>query len=165
MRILSACLLSLALVTALVPKNSHAVVGLLIKSSTTKTVGGVVAVGGLGVAVLSGRIIAEGWTALGYALSGLMLAGIGLLVLDESQSAEVVYRKVQTVHGFSAADIATYNSEIEELNAIHQTVEAQLRADSSLDAVDLWNEYKNQLSPATIKLAAYHGKRLLESLR
>lgn len=165
MRTITAFLLATFLSSTLLPNKSHAVVGWLVKSPTTRAVGGVVTASG-GVYMLAARGVAEGWTALGHAIGAMMVMGLGLIILDEEQTAEAQFRPIRgKLASFSTEEIATYNDEVDQLNAILQTVVDDLKRNPRLDEKELWLEYGPALAPATLQIASYNGKRLLESMR
>lgn len=146
--------------------KTHAVVGWIVKSPTVKSVGGVVMAGGLAFSVIGGRAASDGWVALGNFLGGLMVAGLGLIILDDQQAAEAQFSSLPFNYPkFTADEIKIYNNELEELNAIHQTVTQALEMDPNADTKELWLAYGEVLSPITMKIAAYNGERLLRSMQ
>ena len=145
--------------------RTHAVVGWIVKSSTVKSIGGVVTAGGVGFAFIGSRTASDGWVALGNLLGGLMVAGLGLIILDDQQEAEAQFTPLSKDYPlFTEDEISTYNNEIDELNAIHQTVTHELELDPKARANDLWTKYGDVLTPSTLKIAAYNGERLLRSM-
>mgnify|MGYP003390206199 CR=1 FL=1 len=166
MKIVTSFVIALLLSTILFTPKSHALVGWIVKSPTTRSVGGVVIAGGLAFSFIGARTASDGWVALGNMIGGWMVAGLGLVILNEQQIAEAEFTALNTTtKNYNDEELATYNSELAQLNAVHQTVVAQVRADANLDEVQLWREYGALLSPATLKIAAFNGQRLLNTIR
>lgn len=162
MKFLFAVFLTLSMFT---PQRADALVGALVKSPTTKSIGGVMTAGGVGFALIGGRMASDGWVALGNFVGGMMVAGLGLIVLDETQEAEFQFTPIaSTVPGFDATEIASYNAEVDELNAIHQTVVSELQRSRKADAKLLWRDYAQTLSPETLRVAASIGQSFMERL-
>lgn len=173
LKFLSSVAIALTLVFAPVQK-SEAAVG-LIAAPAVIVVGGVVAaVGG----VLTIDAFAEGpiCTAPGFdgilsclftGVVGLSLAGVGLLILDGEQELAFAEANSSMKHlkGVSAEEIAVYNSELDQLNAINAEITAEVKADKSVDAKARWSEMSSLVSPETMKIAALNGEALLKSIR
>lgn len=153
--------------TSFVAPKSHAVVGLLIHKKVVKVIGGIgMGVGGAlgvtGLVVASGN--ATGWAALGQAIAaaaylgyGIIFGGLGLIILDDKQTvADIEFTKLTdaTAKGYDAYSVGVYNSELEELNAIRKTIQAEVGADDGVEkARDLWIQYSGYLSPETKAIA------------
>lgn len=154
--------------TSFVAPKAEAAVGLVIKNKVVKTIGGIAAGSGGGL-LAAGVIITAGsttfgWSALGSALlaialtgGGLIVGGIGLIVLDDKQTvADVEFVKLTKALApqFSDVDIAIYNSELDDLNAIRKTIQAEIKdAHSVKDANSLWLNYSQYLSAETKAMA------------
>ncbi len=162
--------LCFGLVTATTPK-SDAAVGALISAPAVMTVGGVVAlVGGVGFAVVAHRTEGAGMEGLFeyifFGGAGLVTAGIGLVILDGDQQGELAFSRVaadSAAHsGFSAAEIATYNRELSRLNAIQQTISAEVAGNPRLNTQARWQVLGARLSPATLEIAGHNGSAFLQ---
>lgn len=159
MKVFYSLIFSFLLFTTSVPK-SEAVVGLIIKDKMTKTVGGVVTISGLaGMGV--GIIVAQtgSWAGLGYLALGMSAGALGLVILDESegtiQFSELSKESGKDL-GLSNSELTIYNSEVDQLNAIKDTIASQLSDEASSEEVaSLWSEYKESVSPETLKVAAH----------
>lgn len=144
--------------------KANALVGLLVKSKTTKIVGGIGA--GAGAATVGGVFIYAATTtsatlsqaigAILVAYLGIVVGGIGLLVLDDNTVADVEFMPIvkSKTPKFTDYDIKIYNSELEELNAVRKTIQAEVSENTPVSEVTkLWNEYKEVLRPETIAIA------------
>lgn len=87
-----------------------------------------------------------------------MVAGwiIGMIFLNE-ESGVAEFKKIDLSTaqdlGLSAVEVDSYNSEIEEVNAVFTEVIAELDKNSSdEDAAQVWEEYEAFLSPNTFKV-------------
>ncbi len=159
--ILSICLFF----TASLPlsSRSEAAVGLIIKSRTTKVVGGLSAGGGAVFSVLiynaamastaTGMAAVEvGIAAAVYVSLGLAVGFLGLIVLDDQTVADFKFLPLEQPAEFSQA-ISVYNSELDQLNAIKERIESEYDKNSEIDTKALWNEYGQSLSPETFAVA------------
>jgi len=147
-------------------QRSHAAIGAALSAPAAIVVGGVIAAAGAGsTAVCLGFNACIGGD--GGTLDSLMLliyipvAAVGLLVLDGEQAGEISFTAVPSAQGFSADEVAAYNAELDELNAIAQTISAQAAADLHVDAKALWEQYAADLSASTVKIAALHAQQLI----
>lgn len=130
-------------------------------------IGGLIALGG---GVDMKRHIRAGGVRnifLATVVDGSLLVA-GLILLDGEQGPEVVFTEVtegmKATEVFSADDIATYNDELDRLNAINQTITVEFSANEHLNATQRWAELSPYLSPATLKVAAFNGEILLNAL-
>jgi hypothetical protein len=154
--------------TSFVAPKAEAVVGLIIKNRITTVIGGIGTAGGLVVTTMGvvtyATAVTTGWAALGTAIAaaaitgyGIIIAGIGLVILDDKETVadfEFVKLSQKEAPQFDAADIATYNSELAELNAIRKTMQVEIKADQTVeDAKKLWLNYSQYLSPETKEIA------------
>ncbi len=164
-------LLGFATTTVVTPRPAQAIIGLAVASYALRTAGGVTmllggtAAGiGIGYALYTGTSVAIGVTsaaAIGTLL-GTVTAGIGLLLLDGNQGA-LVFQTVDVANtslyapaGVTAAQVAVYNTEIDELNAVRESIDAEMvRTNGSVnDAKVLWESYRPHFAAETITVAA-----------
>lgn len=171
--VLSLSLLSSALYT---PK-ADALVGVIFKYKTVKTIGGIGALVG-GVGATAGLIFASTTTSLSAALGGIIimvyggaLAGIGLIVLDDNSIADIEFQSLDLnnkaeFEGFSVEQAAIYNAELSLLNAIRKTIMSEVEeTENTADAEELWLDYASNLSPETFEIAKHKAAQFLRSLR
>lgn len=90
---------------------------------------------------------------------GLGVAAVGLLVLDQDGSKDVQFQALSSESaqrlGLSANSIETYNSELDELNAIKNSISAELSLTESPSlekSATLWSEYQGRLSAETMQV-------------
>lgn len=142
--------------------KSEALIGLLVKKKVVKVIGGIgLAAGGVGV--VSGVATISTATTLSSALGGVIFiylgaiaGGIGLVILDDNTVVDMEFNQVtkELAPDFSEYDIAIYNSELEELNAIRKTIQAEVGENDTMEkAKDLWLDYSQVLSPETVAIA------------
>ncbi len=174
-------LLGTVLTTSLLASNfiapkADALIGVIFKNRIVKTIGGIGAIGG-GTLGLYGAGIAYSSTAtLGSAIAGavfiaygIVLGGIGVIILDDKVS-DIEFKKFDLDRpdlfgNFTLEEIQIYNSEIEQLNAIRQTISAEVsETEDTKDAEDLWNHYAPSLHPTTFEIAKAQAKEFVESL-
>lgn len=155
-------LLTLSLFTVTTQK-SHAVVGLLLGNPAVTAVGGLATLGGFVFMNDTSGDIAQNFRR---GFGGLIAAVVGITLLSESQTAEIQFQPILSSPRFTADELETYNSELSELNAINQTITAEIAANpKNTDSEALWNEYGAVLSPDTIKVAAYTSNKLIKALK
>ena len=173
LRFLSVFALSFTLIFAPVQKT-EAAVG-LIAAPAIIVVGGVVAAAG-GIATIDGFVSGPLCTmgsfdgvlsCAFFAITGMVVATVGIIILDGEQSLAFseVNSSMKHMKGVSAEDIATYNSELDQLNAINAEITAEVAADKSVDAESRWVKMSDLLSPATLKIAGLNGEALLKSIK
>ncbi len=173
MKFISSLAIALTLVFAPVQK-SEAAVG-LVAAPAVIVVGGVVAAVG-GVLTIDAFAAGPICTAPGFdgvlsclftGIIGMSVGAVGLLILDGEQELAFSEARSSMKHlkGVSAEEIAVYNSELDQLNAINSEITAEVKADKSVDAKARWMEMSEHLSPETMKIAALNGKALLKSLK
>ncbi len=125
-------------------------------------VAGVACIGVSAVGAYGGyRLIKKGTTAMTVAGVGVILLSVaggyfGLLLLDGQQEAKFAELSLDEANNLNVSqnDIAIYNSEIEQVNAIAREIGSELNAqksDSAELARDLWIELGTELSPETMK--------------
>lgn len=161
-KLMNSLVLSLALLVVSTQK-SHAVVGLLLGNPIVSAVGGLATLGGYAVTTHNSGDIASN---LRHGFFGLIVAVVGITLLGETQKAEIEFTAIQDSSKFTAEELAVYNSELEELNAINQTIAAEATAHpKTVDVEALWNEYGAVLSPETLKVASYTSYKLIKALK
>ncbi len=174
-KLLASLALSLGLIAGTTPK-AEAVIGLIVSAPAVVTTGGVVAALGGGTAVISlinlqRRDCPEDcvWNSIAFTLLGGAAAAVGIVILDGDQQGEIAYAPVSVStaghNQFSMAEIQTYNRELARLNAIQQTITAEVAANPRLDARARWLQLGARLSPATLEIAAFNGQQLLNQLK
>ncbi len=158
-------ILSLVLIFALIslslPRKADAAVGLIIRSKSTRVVGGTMTLGGVsttGTSIIINALFGNSYLLLGVSVLGLMGAAIGLVVLDE-QNADLKFMPLSTQYaekmGIKISDMDIYNSEIEELNSIKEMIESKVSSNPSEEEVrHHWISYRDYLSPETLKVAS-----------
>lgn len=160
----------LGIMVSTTPK-SEAVVGAIVSAPAVMTVGGVVALaGGIGFTIAGARAEGNGFGGIIeymiYGGIGLVTAGIGLVVLEGTGTHEIRFNQVDGSlgGGFSASEIETYNHELTRLNAIQQTISAEVAAAPRMDVRSRWQRLGSRLSPATLEIAAFNGSAFLQRL-
>jgi hypothetical protein len=159
MKAFLATVLSVSILFSTAPK-AEAGVGLLLRDEAVKSMGGIVGVSGL--ATLGGGIFLS--SIFGYngvlamaVVVGYSAAITGLIILDE-KNADLRFTPMtlETAGGLgvTSAELAVYNSEVEELNLIRSEVESRINRQSTQEEVNqIWMGYKDYLSPETMKVA------------
>jgi hypothetical protein len=156
-------------------QKADAAVG-IVATPAVLVVGGVVAaVGGVGlidtltdVGLICKLPGFDGFfSCFGEFVVGAALSVAGLVILDGQQTLafEEVSPSMKHLSGVSAEEIAVYNSELDQLNAINAQITAEVSANKNLDASARWSEMSDLLAPATMKIAALNGQALLKSLQ
>jgi len=161
--------------SSLYSPRADALVGWIFKSKVVKVIGGVGAIGG-GV-MTTGALVTAVVSSTGGGLGALLvfvygsaITGLGLIILDDNELADIEFRKIELQNtedylGFSAKDVAIYNSEIELLNAVRQTIVSEVsESESTEDAEALWLEYADVLNPVTFEIAKAKAKAFVEAL-
>ena len=162
-------MLTVLITTTLYSPKSEALVGLIFKNKIVKTIGAVGSIGG-GTVAVGAMIFADSWTGLMIFVGGVFTGGLGLVILDDNELADIEFRKISiedpaSYKGFTVADVETYNSEIELLNSIRQTIVSEVSdSDNTEDAEMLWLEYSESLSPATFNIAKAKAREFVEAL-
>lgn len=172
---IGALIFAITLQLAYVPR-SEALIGLIFKNRTVKTIGGIGALAG-GAVTGYGFLVAGGASNLGGVFAGAVvaswgvaLAGIGVIILDDKRVADIEFRtidlsNVRDYSGFSRSDVEIYNSEIEILNAIRQRIVKEVGEDGdTADAEKLWLKYESYMSPETFAIAKAKAKTFVEAL-
>lgn len=156
--------------------KANAGIGLLIKNRTAVTVGGIGA-GGSAVVFGTGLLLSKlGVVTFNLASAILFVYGtvffgaVGLIVLDDNTVADMQFIPIEPntdqAKGLTRAEIEIYNAELDELNAIRKSIQAEMNEDSKVqDANDLWNSYKEYLSPETAKVAEIKAMELASKFK
>jgi hypothetical protein len=159
MRVFLASLLCLSIFIGNTPK-AEAVVAIAIKNRTVRTVGGVVTAAGVSGFTISAIVanVTGSYSAIGLMILSVPVAIVGLVILDEKNAdlkfSQLPLKKARVL-AVSPEDIAIYNTEVEELNVVKETIESRVSDKSTQADIDyLWSEYKDTLSPETLKVAA-----------
>ncbi len=167
MRLLLALVLAFCVFVGNTPR-ADAVVGLIIKNRTAKVVGGVMTVGG--VATFFGSMLASSFVGATVSIAVMMVsvpvAACGLVVLDEKNAdlnfSELTEQDASKI-GATLQELNVYNTEIDELNAVKAEIESRVTDNSSDDEINgLWQEYKDTLSPETLRVAGLVAKKVLD---
>lgn len=161
-------------------KDSHALVGLLFRSKSLRSFGSITAgvsattslVGFASIIPLAATF--PGSSAPFYALAamfyGAYAAVFGLVILDDNTVVGLDYLPITEFHpdfkNYTQAEIDIYNSEIDELNAIKNTLDEELKDANNFKELGprLWQEYSNSLHPTTVKIAQDQAVKLLKNL-
>lgn len=94
---------------------------------------------------------------------GIPLLGLGLIVLDEGATFQYgpIETKAGKKIGLSVTEIMSFNSEVDQINALASDVDQELKAmgsNKSEDAAALWLEARENISPeafsALVKVTA-----------
>lgn len=145
--------------------NAQALVGLSFRKQSLKTVG-IIASGGGSAVFVSSAVAAINaapyTTSLSIALSGLivgpLISTIGLIVLDDN-TIQIEFKPISNdshlYSEFHSKQIEIFNNEIDELNAIFNTIQNEIKDIQDYKSLGnvLWNEYSSALSPETINIA------------
>lgn len=171
MKFLTSLLLVVSLLVLSIPKNSEAAVGLIISSRSTRVVGGVMSVGGVGAvgaAIVSNALLGNSYLMLGVAALGVVGAGVGLIVLDEKNADlkfNTISSEMATQVGVSELERTIYNDEIGDLNFVKEMIESQVTAQmTDKEIQNLWDEYQILLSPETMWVASRVTQNLFQKL-
>lgn len=153
--------------------QSQAVVGLFMKKQSVQTIGAIAS--GSGSAVFTAALVTATVTnasnqALGYIIAGAVLgpiiSTIGLIILDENSNSMLEFQEIgqdsRDFNLYTSEEIEIYNSELEELNAIKNTIEED--AINAENSQLLWKQYSETLHPATVKIAQDKANTLLNIL-
>jgi hypothetical protein len=99
------------------------------------------------------------WGGMFWLENNLELA-IGLIFMDDEKGQTVVFKPVtpsesQSI-GLSSQEMSAYNSNIDELNDIHEQVVSdlsQIKSPTAQDSQNAWQKYEGALSPEAISAA------------
>jgi hypothetical protein len=148
--------LALSIFTA--SPSAEAVVGLIIQHRTTKGIG-MAASGVTGAGLIAYANTLEAFAGIGYVILGVgfwAIGGVALIVLDDNTVADIEFRPVTKKEAgkFGEEARSVYNNELDELNAIRKTIQAEIPENASVkDVNQLWNTYAQSLSPETKAIA------------
>ena len=158
--------LSFSLFVTAIPR-ANAVVGLVVGAPVVMAVGGLIAVGGPSLGLVLDELHPTGGMSglTNFTLFIFLAVPLGMLILDEEQESELHFSHLERLAGFSNQELAIYHSELDELNAINQTIVSELSANQAIDAKALWTDYGSALSPETLKIAAAVGNSLLNQIK
>jgi hypothetical protein len=170
MKFLTSLLLALSLLAVSIPKNSEAAVGLIISSRSTRVVGGVMSVGGVGAvgaAIVANALLGNSYLMLGVAALGVVGAGVGLIVLDE-KNADLkfieIFPDLASQLGISEEDMKIYNTQIGDLNFVKDMIESQVTDKVTDEEIKyLWDEYQVVLAPETMQVASKVAQHLFQN--
>jgi hypothetical protein len=162
--------LALSIFTA--SPSAEAVVGLIIQHRTTKVVGGIgmAASGVTGAGLIAYANTLEAFAGIGYVILGVgfwAIGGVALIVLDDNTVADIEFRPVTKKEAgkFGEEARSVYNNELDELNAIRKTIQAEIPENASVkDVNQLWNTYAQSLSPETKAIAEHLAGKLAKGL-
>lgn len=160
-RIFTSLVLALSIFT-ISSQRSHAVVGLATANPTIAALGGLAGVSSMVLFRNESGSVGESFVRGFWAL---IIGAVGVTLLDEKQEAEILFSAITSSTELSAKELSIYNSELLELNSIHQTITAELKADPKLNAKELWDQYSYALSPETLEVAQATAKSLFVSLK
>lgn len=150
-------LFSLGVMTT--PRQSQAIIGLSTGAIPLAVVGGVFTALGAGTSiwVLIEEKRCSGWNCLVvfyYALT-LPVALAGIVILEEPTGGRIEFQRMDLARvrelSLTQNEIAVYNSEVEELNAIRQSIEASV--DPSWDASRARSEIETSWRDALLWLS------------
>ena len=149
-------------------KKSHAMIGgggasFTIVSALYLAGGAGAFIGGsIGISALKSRVNNK-YGKAGLTFVGVLAVMVGVLLMDDDNNLNE-FRTInpefsqmiqESIEEISQKDISTYNSEVEELNAIISNIEVQeLQGDGDLSQEDIVNGLKDyDISSSTIKVA------------
>ncbi len=159
-----------ALITSstLSPKKAHAVVGIATANVPVMIVGGaLLAVTGgllLDAAIPDKRLnpvgrVLDAFVGAAEILAAGAIGIAGLVLLDQEGSSGLTFSEISADRalalGVSQESLEVYNHELEELNAIKDSVASDLANDQHPTiekSAELWSGYKANLSPATLEV-------------
>lgn len=152
-----AVVLIASMFTATAPQKANAGVGIVV--AIFSGVPGLVLMGVGGASAAVGYVAADGhcdedgWTCGARFVGGLPLLGAGIVLLDDDshtlQFGVIASADAQKI-GMSEAELAAYNSELDEINAVRTQIGAELAREekpSIEQSRELWNKYSQELSP------------------
>lgn len=149
------------------PQNANALVGLVIANAPLAIAGAAATAGAAGFeayAFYSGQ--SEGYDdgQLSAAFAALMtvpLGLFGLVLLDGAIGQTIQYKAVNAQEaqklGLTSEEVASYNSHLEEVNLVLQSVESDLgeiKNPTTKDSAAVWSKYSGALPQATMSATA-----------
>lgn len=172
----------------IVPQKADAAVGYLFKSKTLKSFGAITAkrvgkyglttfgIGAVG-AIAAGAVHNEGifyFSAIYGLINGyvaLLGVGLGLIILDDNTVTGIDFLPIKNgskiALKYTSEEVETYNSELDELNAIKDTLSEDLFEikDYKDYGSKIWEDYSQVLSPATVKIAEDQAFEFVKKLK
>lgn len=159
--------------------KSEAALGMIINNRVLKSYGSISAQVG-GAALLTGVISIAPLCAIectALPLLGLIVGGVGfyvaafgLVLLDDKTVVGLDFLPINESHpdfnNYTKNEIVTYNNELEELNAIKDTLQDELADIKDYQEVgpQLWDQYSEMLSLATVKIAQDQALILMKNI-
>lgn len=150
----SVMLSALILASTLASKPSQAAVGVAFASPVAVIVG-IALVGGSGTGMyfaLTRKMGPHGLGSLALGIVSLAAGCYGLLILDEEQSIAFAPVDAEAAHnlGMSAAEMNSYNAEIDQVNSMVAHVDQTIGVGGTAEqAASVWNEIKDAVNPLT----------------
>lgn len=156
------------LVTSVTP--ARAATALLLNAPAVVTIGALTSLGGFTFSMAALRNIeVNGHNPTDQVVFYISRAAtfLGLIVLDDDQAGEINFAPVSHMSAahFSKSEIATYNKELSQLNAIQQTITHEVATHKNVDVKARWEALGTKLSPATIEIAAFNSAELMKQLK
>lgn len=161
--------------TFITTQKSHALIGHYLKSRSLRTFGNIAAGTGTltyGTAItISGTYGAPSVVVASQMFIPLVIApivvGLGLVLLDDQTVTSIDFLPItqNQFDQYSLEEIEIYNSELEELNAIKDSIEQEIENKDDQFARNLWKSYSHNLHPATIKIAQEQALRLVKKVK
>ena len=161
--------------TLITAQNSHALVSHYLKVKSLRTFGVIASGTGTityGTAItISGVYGAPSVVVASQMFIPLVIApivvGLGLVLLDDQTVTSIDFLPISKDHfsNYSTTEIAIYNSELDELNAIKDTIELEIIEKDNRFAEELWENYSQILHPETIKIAQDQALRLVKHIK
>lgn len=176
-KLLASLVMALSITISATPK-AQAGIGALISVPAVVTIGGVAAASGALLFVDAAGLIwrpischqsgAVDFSCLGSGMVSILMITAGLIVLDNEDgkiSFHEANKQMKHLKNFSSKDIAQYNSELDQLNAINAEIAEEVSLDETVDAKSRWEDLGTHLSPATMQIAGANAANLLKSLK
>jgi hypothetical protein len=162
--------------TSTYSQSANALVGVIFKNKMVKTIGSIGAIGGGGLAGVSYAValttssFGTAFTGALFTALGVVAGGVGLILLDDNEIADIEFRKINIANeeeyaGFDIKEVLIYNSEVDLLNSVRQTILSEITdSDDTTEAELLWEEYSSSLSPETYEIAQAKAKVFVDNL-
>lgn len=158
-------LIAICTLTASTP--SKAAIGLATGSPITIIAGVVVAAGGA-VTTLSAEKAPDLITGLLMYVGGIGAMIAGAIVLDGEEGQILEFSAINSIEakrlGLSVIEAASFNAEIDQVNALASFVDSEvaLLSDAKAeDAAKVWNDVKNEVKPETFSALVKISKNIL----
>lgn len=171
-KFIASCLVAVSLSMSVATPARAAIVGAFGGSTLGAVFGGLMMTAGLGggAGVIWGAHdgLCRGWRGVGCAAGVVASLGalyVGFVILDGEQQAEITFAPIDAIsklnERFTEAEIATFNHEVDRLNAITQTILSKVAANPEEDAAALWDKLGTSLSHSTLEIAGVSSAELL----